>query len=153
MKMAQPSAVSKPLERAVAWRMGMTLFALVGALIALYLWLFHLGLSGLYCPVKGCEVVQASSYSSILGIPVATIGFFAFLALFASSLGGVLAERLRPERIVFIVSSLGLLAYVWFTYLELAVIRAVCFWCVVSSLAMLGVWITSGLALRSAKER
>ena len=42
-----------------------------------------------------------------------------------------------------------MLAYLWFTYLELAVIRAICFWCVISSLMMLGVWISSWLALRT----
>lgn len=46
-------------------------------------------------------------------------------------------------------SSLGMLAYLWFTYLELAVIRAICFRCVISSLMMLGVWISSWLALRT----
>jgi uncharacterized membrane protein len=128
-----------------------SLFALLGALIALYLWLFHLGLSRLICPVQGCEVVQASVYSSLLGVPVATIGFFAFLTLLALGLIGVFNPHLSTERLTFFVSSLGLLAYLWFTYLELFVIHAVCFWCVMSSLAMLGVWISSGAANRAAR--
>jgi uncharacterized membrane protein len=128
--------------------MGMTVFALLGALVAAYLWLFHLGLSELMCPVKGCEVVQKSAYSSILGVPVATIGFFAFFALFVVGVWSTLLERPEGERITFAVSSAGLLAYVWFTYLELFVIRAICFWCVVSSVMMLGAWVCSALALR-----
>ena len=133
-------------------RMGMTVFALLGALIAAYLWLFHLGLSELLCPIKGCEVVQKSVYSSILGVPVATLGFFAFLGLFVVGVWSTLLERAQGERIAFAVSSMGMLAYVWFTYLELFVIRAICFWCVVSSLMMLGVWISSGLALRDSRR-
>jgi uncharacterized membrane protein len=129
--------------------MGMTVFALLGALVALYLWLFHLGVSELICPIKGCEVVQKSAYSSILGVPVATVGFFAFLALFGVSAWSTLLERPAGERVVFAVSSLGLLAYVWFTYLELFVIRAICFWCVASSLMMLGAWLCSLAALRT----
>jgi uncharacterized membrane protein len=137
----------------VYWRMGMTLFALLGALVALYLWMFHLGRAELLCPVQGCEIVQASAYSSILGIPVATIGFFAFLALFASSLASVLLIGFRAERFVFVVSSLGLLAYLWFTYLELFVIKAICFWCVVSSIMMLGAWLCAWMATRQASKR
>ena len=136
------------LERVVMWRMAMTVFALLGALVALYLWLYHLGLSPLVCPIAGCEKVQKSEFSSLLGIPVAVIGLIAFSALFISSLAGVLRESLRVERVVFVTSSLGMLAYLWFTYLELAVIHAICFWCVMSSLMMLGVWVFSGLALR-----
>ena len=130
------------------WRMVMTVFALLGALVALYLWMYHLGLSPLVCPIAGCEKVQKSEYSNLLGIPVAAIGLIAFSGLFIYSLAGVLRESLRIDRAVFITSSLGMLAYVWFTYLELAVIHAICFWCVVSSLMMLGVWISSWLALR-----
>ncbi len=140
------------LERVVLWRMAMTVFALLGTLVALYLWLYHLGLSPLVCPIAGCEKVQKSEFSSLLGIPVAAPGVVAFTGLFISSLAGVLRESLRIDRIVFISSSLGMLAYVWFTYLELAVIRAICFWCVVSSLMMLGVWVFSGLAL-STREK
>ena len=130
----------------------MTVFALLGALVALYLWLYHLGLSPLVCPIAGCEKVQKSEFSSLLGIPVVALGVVAFAGLFASSLAGVLIDRWRIERAVFAISSLSLLAYLWLTYLELFVIRAICFWCVVSSLMMLGVWISSGLALRDLRR-
>ena len=130
----------------------MTVFALLGALVALYLWLYHLGLSPLVCPIAGCEKVQKSEFSSLLGIPVAALGVVAFAGLFASSLAGVLVDRWRIERAVLAISSLSLLAYLWLTYLELFVIRAICFWCVVSSLMMLGVWISSGLALRDSRR-
>jgi uncharacterized membrane protein len=130
-------------------RMVSSVFSLLGLLVALYLWLYHLGLSPLVCPISGCEKVQASEFSSILGIPVATIGFFAFAALLGANLVGVFNERVSLDRFVFGVSSLGLLAYAWFTYLELFVIRAICFWCVVSSVMMLGVWAFSLLALRT----
>ena len=140
------------LERVVAWRMAMAVFALLGALVALYLWLYHLGLSPLVCPIAGCEKVQKSEFSSLLGIPVAAIGVIAFSALLVASLAGVLRESLPVDRIVFVTSSLGMLAYLWFTYLELAVINAICFWCVVSSLMMLGVWVFSWLALRDSRR-
>ena len=140
------------LERVVVWRMAMTVFALLGALVALYLWLYHLGLSPLVCPIAGCEKVQKSEFSSLLGIPVAALGVVAFTGLFSSSLAGVLRESLRVERLTFVTSSLGMLAYVWFTYLELAVIHAICFWCVVSSVMMLGVWACSWLALRESRR-
>ncbi len=134
-------------------RMVSSVFALLGLLVALYLWLYHLGISPLVCPISGCEKVQASDYSSILGIPVAAIGFFAFAFLLMANLIGVLSERIDLDRWVFGISSLGLLTYLWFTYLELFVIRAICFWCVVSSAMMLGVWLFSLLAIRGRRVR
>ena len=44
---------------------------------------------------------------------------------------------------ILFLSSLGLLAYIPLTYLELFVIHAICFWCVTSSLMMLGLFLSA----------
>ena len=121
-------------------------FALVGTLIALYLLLHDLGLSSLICPIAGCDKVQASEYSKWFGLPVAAFGLVGFITLLGLSVIGLFKPRLFnfPIRTLLVtVSSLGLLAYIPLTYLELFVIQAVCFWCVTSSLMMLGVLIAA----------
>lgn len=117
-----------------------SLASLVGALIALYLLLHSLGYSSLVCPISGCDKVQASEYSKILGIPVSAFGLVAFLGLLGLMVFAIMQNQPMP-RLVLFGSSFGMLAYLYFTFLEALVIRAWCFWCVCSSLCMLVVWI------------
>ncbi len=118
------------------------MFSLLGALIALYLLLSHLSISRLICPIGGCEKVQGSAYSKILEIPVAAYGFLVFTALLCLSIFGVFVlNRQIVQNTILLVSSLGVMAYLAFTYLEAYVIQAWCFWCVASSLMMFGIWV------------
>jgi uncharacterized membrane protein len=121
-------------------------FALAGSLIALYLLLHDLGLSSIICPIAGCDKVQASEYAKWYGIPVAAFGLVGFIKLLGLSVIGLFKTRvfnLQIQTLLVTISSLGLLAYIPLTYLELFVIHAVCFWCVTSSLMMLGVLLSS----------
>ncbi len=123
-------------------------FALIGTLIALYLLLHDLGLSSIICPIAGCDKVQASEYSKWFGIPVAAFGLVGFITLLGLSVIGLFKPRvlnLPIRTLIVTISSLGLIAYIPLTYLELFVIHAVCFWCVTSNLMMLGVLLSSVL--------
>jgi uncharacterized membrane protein len=122
------------------WQLAAVL-ALLGGLISLYLLFTNLGYSNLICPISGCDQVQASPYSKILGIPVAAYGLGLFLGLLSLSIYGLITPNARIANLVFTSSSLGVLAYLRFTYLEAFVIQAWCFWCVLSSLMMLGIWL------------
>jgi uncharacterized membrane protein len=129
-------------------RMISATFALIGTLIALYLLLHDLGLSSIICPIAGCDKVQASEYAKLFGIPVAAFGLIGFLTLLGLSVIGMFKTRvlnLRIQTLIVTISSFGLIAYIPLTYLELFVIHAVCFWCVTSSLMMLGVLLSSVL--------
>lgn len=130
-------------------------FALLGALIALYLLLHSLGYSSLVCPISGCEKVQASVYSKILGIPVSAYGMVLFLGLLGCAVYGVLNEtNTTAPRLLLLGSSLGVVGYMYFTYLEAFVIKAWCFWCVCSSLCMLVIFGCAliGKSIRSAQS-
>ena len=116
-------------------------FALAGALIALYLVLYSLGLSPLVCPTTGCEAVQASPYSKWFGVPVAAFGLAWFLLVMLVAVTGLWVDHLgaiRVQGLLIAMTAFGLLAYIPLTALEVFVIHAVCFWCVISSLMMLG---------------
>jgi uncharacterized membrane protein len=141
MNPAHTSLVSEAAQRS---RMIAASFALAGTLIALYLLLHDLGLSSIACPIAGCDTVQASVYSRWFNVPVAAFGLVAFVVLLALSLVGLFTNRavgLPVRASLLSVSGLSLLAYLPLTYLELFVIHAVCFWCVTSSLTMLGVFL------------
>jgi len=129
--------------------------ALVGLFVALYLWLWKIGLLGvLACGDGGCETVQLSSYADLFGIPVALCGVAGYLAMLGVGLAGVqgpLAARRWPTTALVLLAGLGVAFSGYLTYLEAAVIHAWCRWCVVSAVivtAIFGVAAAGWLAQR-----
>ena len=137
------------------WRMVCTVFALLGTLIAFYILLYDLGRTSLVCPISGCDVVQASPYSKWFGLPVAGFGFAYFVGLFGVSMYSLFSNVLfgfRVADLLRLAVAPGLVFYAYFTYLEAFVIHAWCFWCVTSSLMLLGFFVSALLEGRSARE-
>ena len=64
-------------------------------------------------------------------------------------LGDVRADR-RGLMLAYAVGLVSLPLLAWLTYLELAVIGAVCIWCVTYAVLMIVTWIVSLMALRTA---
>jgi uncharacterized membrane protein len=121
--------------------------ALVGLFVSLYLWLWKIGLLGvLACGDGGCETVQLSPYSALLGIPVAlfgVVGYAAMLAVCLAGLHGAAATRSWPTVALLILSGIGLAFTAYLTYLEAAVIHAWCRWCVVSAVIVTLIFVTA----------
>ena len=120
--------------------------ALAGIFISLYLTLYKLGVIGeLSCTIGSCETVNTSKWSRFLGLPVAAWGLLFYIDVFLIAFVGTL-QRFEDEPIISLVivaeAAVGVLFSAWLTYLELAVIHAICVWCVTSALivtAILGV--------------
>ena len=109
-------------------RIAIGALALVGAAIAAYLTYTHYAAAQIFCTTGGCETVQSSRYAEVLGVPVAALGVSAYLALLTTAVG-----RGEPARVA--GASLGLAAFgfSWYlVYVQLAVIGAVCEWCIAS---------------------
>lgn len=108
--------------------------ALLGTAIAGYLtWVHVWGLEP-FCVGGGgaCERVQTSPYASLAGAPVAVLGLVGYLAILASlALPGPLGRSITA---FLALAGAGFSAYL--TYLELAVIHAICQWCVASAVVM-----------------
>jgi uncharacterized membrane protein len=108
--------------------------AAVGGAIAAYLVVVHYRAGALVCATSGCETVQRSRYAELLGVPVALFGLLTYGLLLASTL------TRRPLAIAF-GAGLALTALVFAVYLayvQVAVLHAVCMWCVAAdSLTML----------------
>ena len=111
-----------------ALRAASATFAAVGALIAGYLlWSRWSGASPM-CATGGCETVQSSRYSELVGVPVAAVGLAGYGALLAVSLARGEAARTAG-------AALGLAALLFGAYLlyvQLALVGAVCQWCLAS---------------------
>ena len=113
-------------ERTIRIAIGM--LALVGAAIAGYLTYAHYAHAQIFCATGGCETVQSSRYAEVLGVPVAVLGLGAYLAILAAAVG-----RGEPARAAGASLALAAFGFSWYlVYVQLAVIGAVCQWCVAS---------------------
>ena len=111
--------------------------ALAGIFISTYLTLFKLGVIGeLSCSIGSCETVNTSRWATFLGLPVAAWGLLFYLDVFVIAVLGT-TRRFEYEPVISIVlvaqAAIGVLFSAWLTYLELAVIHAICIWCVTSA--------------------
>jgi uncharacterized membrane protein len=131
----------------VIHRMTAAALSLIGFFVALYLSLWKLGLMGpLVCSTGGCETVQLSQYSVLLGIPVAMYGLAGFALLFLVSIAGLQGrwmERKGPSVLLVVLSSIGVVFAAYLTYLEAAVIHAWCQWCIVCAVTIATIFIVS----------
>jgi uncharacterized membrane protein len=128
--------------------------ALAGIFISLYLTLYKLGvIAELSCSVGSCETVNLSKWSRFLGLPVAAWGLLFYLDVFTIALVGTIA-RFEYARVISLVlvleAAVGVLFSAWLTYLELAVIHAICIWCVTSAVVVTLILIVSVADWREA---
>ena len=133
-------------------RMIVAALALAGIFISLYLTLYKFGVIGeLSCSIGSCETVNTSKWSRFLGLPVAAWGLLFYLDLFAIALIGTF-PRFENERVISIVlvaeTVVGVLFSAWLTYLELAVIHAICIWCVTSAVIVTVILVVSVFDLK-----
>jgi uncharacterized membrane protein/thiol-disulfide isomerase/thioredoxin len=128
--------------RPEAWRnRGFLALSLVGLIVAGYLAYIETQAVLAVCgPIGDCNAVQSSPYARLFGVlPVGVLGVIGYLAILAAWM----YPRLRHDQlasympvIVFGVTFSGVLFSLYLTYLEPFVIKAVCIWCITSSVIM-----------------
>jgi uncharacterized membrane protein len=111
--------------------------SLVGLLDAAYLtWMKFTHHESACMGVGDCYTVNMSKYSTIHGIPIALLGFGAYLVILLA----LLFEEKHPflkenaALIVFGVSLVGVLYSAYLSYLEEFVLHAWCPYCVISAI-------------------
>ncbi len=125
--------------------------AVIGLLIAGYLTVTRLAGGLPVCgPLHGCETVALSSYSEIMGLPVAAFGVVFSIVLIGLSLGWWRRHDGRALLGLYGLGLLGVLFVAYLTYLELFVIGAVCVWCAAYALTVVGGWIIAAVAVRGS---
>jgi uncharacterized membrane protein len=125
--------------------------AIIGLLDSIYLaWLKLAGTTALCGGVGDCESVNNSIYAEINGIPIALLGAGAYLLIMALLLveGRFGLGTEWPVMGVFGLSLIGTLYSVYLTYLEVAVLHAICPYCVLSAIAIALILVISVIRLR-----
>ncbi len=152
--MANSSTQSDPAGRRPSgnWWLSFGL-SLVGLGVSTYLtWVKLTGNTASCGSVGDCESVNNSRYAEIGGVPIALFGALSYLVLLAL----LAMEVRRPQSaeaarlMVFGVSLIGTMYSAYLTYIEVAVLKAICPYCVVSALAITAVLILCVVRLRSA---
>lgn len=127
--------------------------AFLGFLDATYL--SAQGLGGLVppCTTGGCETVTTSVYSRIFGIPVAIPGALYYLAFLVLM---ILYIDLKKE--IFLKSAIGISfaglgAAIWFTSLQVFVIKAYCPFCLFSAATSTVIFVLSMVAWKKLRSQ
>lgn len=123
---------------------------IVGLLVSIYMTIYKVTSNDSMCLGSGdCSTVNASIYSEVNGIPVAVIGILGYLAI----LGTLLFENRNPflkenaTLIIFGLSLTGFLFTVWLIYVEVALLKALCPFCLTSQVAMTFIFIMAVIRL------
>ena len=122
----------EPVRPILGLHPGLILAALdlIGLFIAGYLAVVEVGGGVPVCgPLKGCETVAQSEYSRIAGIPVAVYGVVLSLTLLTLALAWWRTNFRGLLLLHYGLSLGGVIFEIYFIYIQIVVIRAVCVWC------------------------
>jgi uncharacterized membrane protein len=124
--------------------------SVIGLLVSIYMTIYKITNNESMCiGSSGCSEVNASRYSEINGIPVAVLGVIGYTAilalLFLEQRPGVFQQN--GTMMFFGVSLLGFLFTLYLIYLEVALIKAYCPFCLTSQAVMIVIFIISVIRL------
>ena len=124
--------------------------AVLGILVSAYMTVYKLTDNPNMCLGNGgCSTVNSSKYAELYGIPVAVIGIGGYLSILVF----LWLERSNSfltsngTLVVFALALLGFLFTLYLIYVELALIHALCPFCVTSQITMTVLFILSIIRL------
>ena len=119
---------------------------IIGLLVSIYMTIYKIAKIESMCIGNGgCSVVNSSKYSEVNGIPVAVVGMIGYTAIL-----GILWLERKPgffksngTMMLFGITLIGFLFTVWLIYVEIALIKALCPFCLTSQVVMTLIFILS----------
>lgn len=126
------------------------ILTIIGLLVSIYMTIYKITSNDSMCIGSGdCKTVNASRYAEVYGIPVALLGVVGYSAILAV----LLLER-RPgfvqqngSLLFFGLSLTGFLFSLYLIFVEVALIKAYCPFCITSQAAMTLIFIISIIRL------
>jgi uncharacterized membrane protein len=126
------------------------ILVVIGLLVSIYMTIYKVTSNDALCLGSGdCSTVNASRYSEVYGIPVATVGvagYFAILLVHWYERRDKFFEK-NGLMLIFGLALTGFLFTVYLIYIEFAVLRALCPFCLTSQAAMTIIFIISIIRL------
>lgn len=110
------------------------ILSLVGFVDATYLTVVHYTGANLPCRIfDGCDTVTTSPYSMLGPLPVALLGMLFYLTIFVLTLAYLLHRRSELTFLMVYASLAAFLFSLYFTALQMWIIKAICLYCVTSA--------------------
>lgn len=132
------------------------LVAVIGLLDASYLTLEHFQQSLPPCTdnilLGDCGKVLDSQYSVILGVPLALIGVIHYSVFTLALILGLGLKNRWARLLSFILSFVGFLSSLYFVFLQLFVIGAICFFCMVSAVTSTILFILAQVVFKEERQ-
>lgn len=122
------------------------LFAFFGLADSLYLAESEASGTPLLCNIQnlsGCNTVTQSEYARLFGIPLAGYGAVFYGILFALAMLEIVLYNRLVRRALQIGALLGLIASLYFTFVQMFLIGAFCIYCLASALVALLIFISA----------
>lgn len=108
--------------------------SLIGLADSSYLTAKHYLGTPINCSIfKGCDIVAASPFSVILGIPVALLGVFYYFSFILLTIFYIDSKNEKTLEFVARFSAVGVIASLWFLFLQIFIIKALCLYCLISA--------------------
>ena len=127
-----------------------TILVVIGLLVSIYMTIYKVTSNDALCLGSGdCSTVNASRYSEVYGIPVATVGIAGYLAIllvYWYEKRDKFFEKNGPM-LVFGMALTGFLFTLYLIYIEFAILKAYCPFCLASQSAMTLIFIISVIRL------
>jgi uncharacterized membrane protein len=125
--------------------------ALIGLLDSIYLAYVKIASAPIYCtPGLGdCEVVNASRWSELFGIPLGVYGMAGFGLILLVTTYGMRINWVASytDLILFGISTTGFFFSLYLTGIEIFVLKTVCQWCLLSAIAITVIFVTTIIRL------
>jgi len=119
---------------------------IIGLLVSIYMTIYKVTSNDSLCLGSGdCATVNGSRYSEVHGLPVAVIGILGYAAMLAVH-GFERRNSFFKENgtlLIFGMALTGFIFTVWLVYVEVALLKAICPFCVTSQVAMTIIFIIS----------
>lgn len=120
---------------------------------AIYLTTQHFLGAPVACSIlKGCEQVTTSPYSLIFGIPVALLGSLYYLTIIVLSVIYLDSRKIYFLNTIAKITPLGFLASLYFVYLQIFIIKAICLYCMGSAVTSTILFILGMICLAKNKK-
>lgn len=154
-------AVAQPIRpvRSRDWLYTISLVLVIaGLFVSGYLSYVKLTDTAMVCVESGafnCDVVQNSVYSRLFGIEIAYLGFLTYIVL-----GGLLLLQNRVaflqeygDALFFGITLLAFLFSMWLVYVQVALLQALCPWCLAHEIIMTILFILASARLWRSFQR
>jgi len=134
------------------------ILAVLGFIDASYLTIEHYSDASVVCfIINTCDLVLQSSYATVGSVPVSLLGVAYYLGIFLFSLMSFIRKNEKLFFATALLTVFGLLASLWFIYIQLFIIHSLCFYCLFSALDsiilfILGVVFLIGFNRRSVSQ-